>query len=141
MDKEKQKNTLKTFLSREYNKLVNYAKMYFTERFFETDVEDIIQEVALNIYAKLEFDTPVENITAYFYRAMRNKIIDYQRNKRHNVSLENFKTDREEERLPVMQMDDISETEELFYQEELQDKGWDALARLNPDQQAIIVET
>ena len=93
MEKELQKKSLDLFFRHEYQKLVNFVSRNLEDRFFETSPEDIIQDVALGLIDRLEIDTQIGNMTAYIYRAVKNKIIDSQRKKQRNVSIENF-TDR-----------------------------------------------
>ena len=57
---------VKNFFSKEYNKLINYVHSYFHELSYSMDAEDIIQDVALNIYSKADINAPIENLTAYF---------------------------------------------------------------------------
>ncbi len=68
------------FISKEYNKLVNYARKHFSGAGGES-AEDIVHDVALNIFSKVDFDSAIENVSAYIYRAIRNRIIDQYRKK------------------------------------------------------------
>jgi len=68
------------FFREEYSKLKNYIRGYISDK-PDWDAEDIIQDVALNLFSRVDFETSVENLTGYIYRAIRNKIIDLQRNK------------------------------------------------------------
>ncbi len=44
--------------------------------------EDLLQEVALNVYRKLDPVRPIENMSAYIYRAITNKVRDLFRRKK-----------------------------------------------------------
>jgi len=139
--KTENKKTLEQFFAREYNKLINYVHIYLSDKYFNVDAEDIIQDVALNIYSKLDINAPIENLAGYFFRALRNKIIDYQRKPRFNVSLENIKDENDENLLLKTVPDNSIETEDFGRNEELQKKLMMAIEKLKPDQQAIIIET
>ena len=59
MKQEQNKKTaLGFFLQKESKKLKNYVYTFFNDGFFSVDADDIIQDVALNIYNKLDFDKP-----------------------------------------------------------------------------------
>ncbi len=139
-DQEKRQSELGRFLQEESKRLKNYVYSFFTGGFFSVDAEDIIQDVALNIYSKLEFDTPIENIASYFYRAVRNKIIDNQRRKNPNISIENFTTDEGENLL----LNEIGMEDEEFSpidKENNYKQLMEAIKTLKPEQQAVIIET
>lgn len=134
------RNKLKVFFETEYNKLVNYIQRSQHQFFFEDQPEDIIQDVALNIYSKLDINTPIENLAGYFYRSVKNRITDLQRRRRRTVSIEDFNDDRNENRFldfaEEMDNDDI-----LNRNGEVLRKMMEAIGRLSPDQEAIIMET
>ncbi|MDR2104437.1 MAG: sigma-70 family RNA polymerase sigma factor [Deferribacteraceae bacterium] len=48
----------------------------------EEDAEDILQEVFYQFYRAINLLTPIENISAWLYKAARNKIIDLWRKKK-----------------------------------------------------------
>jgi len=134
-------NSLKRFLGKEYKKLVNYARNYFGNRFFGIGAEDIVQDVALNIFNKLDLETPFENLASYFYRSIKNKIIDLYRKPNNNVSIEDFTGEDNENLLLKSYSDDIFLEEDYFKNEKLQKKMMDGISKLKPDEQAIIFKT
>jgi RNA polymerase sigma-70 factor (ECF subfamily) len=138
----KQRQRLRDFLSTEYNKLVSYVYQRLTPGFLTAEPEDIVQDVALNIYSKLDINEPIENLAGYYYRALRNRIIDYQRKPKNHVSIENYSNDGVENYFHKT-MEDSSEQdlEDVLFRDELKDKVVEAIDKLQPDQQAIIIET
>jgi len=52
------------------------------------DSEDIVQEVALNLFSMADVSAPIENLSAYVYQALRNRIIDAIRRRKNVVSLD-----------------------------------------------------
>lgn len=131
---------LKNFFTNEYNKLVSYVQRYISEVYYGIDAEDIIQDVALNIYSKADINTPVENLAAYFYRSVRNKIIDIQRKHRKSTSIENF-NNKMNENVLLETISDVVEEEEFYKNEELQGKMIKAIEQLKPDEKAVVIET
>lgn len=142
MEKEKEnKNILKDFFTNEYGNLVNYVKKYFTDRFFSASAEDIVQDVALNVFSKLDLNAPVENLAGYFYRSVKNKIIDFQRKPNYNVSIENYTDEKDENIFLKTFANDYDDNENIYEDEEMQASLLRAIDKLNPFQQEIIIET
>ena len=108
MEKELQKKSLDRFFRKEYQKLVNFVRKNLDDRYFEASPEDIVQDVAVGLIGKLEVDAQIENITAYIYRSVRNKIIDFQKKKQRTVSIESFTNKKNENYLQNTLSDDVS---------------------------------
>ena len=129
---------VKNFFSNEYNKLINYVHSYLYELSYSLDAEDIIQDVALNIYSKADINAPIENLTAYAYRSIKNRIIDIRRKRKGSVSIEDLNNNRNENILT----ETISGEEQDFYKDEnVYKKMIEAMDKLKSDERDIIVET
>ena len=139
--KSDHRNRFKEFFAEEYSKLVNYIHKYVDTRTYGIDPDDIIQDIALNFFDKLDFNNPIENMAAYLYRSIRNKIIDIQRKQKKEIPLEKFVDDNDNNYLLGNLMDDISDVEDEKRRSELKIKLRKALEKLKPDQQAVILET
>ncbi|MCW5516449.1 RNA polymerase sigma factor [Muriicola sp. Z0-33] len=74
-------NNLKSFFNDEYHSLKAYANSRISDT-ADRNAEDIVQEVALKIFARSEDLTPINNIAGFVYNAIRNKIIDLMRTKK-----------------------------------------------------------
>jgi RNA polymerase sigma factor (sigma-70 family) len=133
------KAAIKEFFTAEYNKLVNYVRGYLDYISYSVDAEDIIQDVALNIYSRVHISEPVENLGAYIYRSIKNKIIDIRRKNMKNSKIEYMEGVINEKSVA----DSISEEEEdHFYKDEyMYERMYDALEQLKPKDRDIIVET
>jgi RNA polymerase sigma-70 factor (ECF subfamily) len=140
MEKEIQKKSLDRFFRKEYQKLVNFVRKNLEDRFFEASPEDIIQDVALGLIDKLDLDTQIGNLTAYIYRSVRNRIIDYQKKKQYNVSIESFK-DRKNENYLLNTLADETLAEENDYTDVEPELLQHAISQLRPDEQAVIMAT
>jgi RNA polymerase sigma factor (sigma-70 family) len=139
MEKELQKKTLDRFFRREYQKLVNYVRKNLEERFIEASPEDVVQDVALGLIDKLDLNKQVENMTAYIYRSVKNRIIDFSKKKQRNVSIENF-TDHKNGNY-LLNTIPYETPDEQYYSDIEPDLLRDAIARLRPDEQAVIIAT
>lgn len=125
---------VKSVLVDEYDKLLAYSEYYLNQRFFGAEAEDIIQDVALNLFSRPDISAPVENISSYIYRSIRNRIRDLYRKKEPHESLENS---------GHYEKEDFSEDEieEDLFLEEISENLRSAFLELSPDQQAIIDAT
>jgi len=67
---KEQRSKFVVFFAREHQKLTNYVRGLISGT-ANLDAEDIVQEVALNIFTRVDFNSPVENVAGYIYRALR----------------------------------------------------------------------
>ena len=83
-EKSDNKRKLAQFFANEYSNIKTYvnAKIRSTS---ERDAEDIIHDVAVNIFSKADFSAPINNVAAFVYSSLRNRIIDLFRGKKYNV--------------------------------------------------------
>jgi RNA polymerase sigma factor (sigma-70 family) len=140
MKVEKEHKGLKSFISLEYRSLVSYVRRYFNEKYYNVSAEDIVQDVAVNLFSKLDIDGQMENIAGYVYRSIRNRITDLQRKTKKEVSFNKFVDDEGEEHYS----ENIPNEERKF--EEIDDSKFydsihNALDQLSPNQQMVFVAT
>lgn len=67
--------------------MVNYVRGKAAE-IAEQDAEDIVQDVVFNMVDRADITSPIENLIAYAYQALRNRIIDSFRTRKKKVSLD-----------------------------------------------------
>ncbi len=140
MEKELQRRSLESLFRKEYQKLVNFVGKNLDDRFFEASPEDIVQDVVIGLIDKIDLDVQIGNLTAYFYRSVKNKIIDYQQKKQRNVSIESF-TDNKNENYLLNTIPDETLAEENDYTKTEPEMLKQAIAKLRPDEQALIMAT
>ncbi|MEM1340349.1 MAG: RNA polymerase sigma factor [Bacteroidota bacterium] len=73
---------LTDFFTEEYQNLNGYVRSRIGGT-IESDPEDIVQEVALKLFSR-NSPSPIDNIAAFVYRSLRNKIIDVMRTRKPN---------------------------------------------------------
>ncbi|MBM3435529.1 MAG: sigma-70 family RNA polymerase sigma factor [Bacteroidetes bacterium] len=135
-----QRKKLRNFFGKEYYNLLTYVKRYWRGD-EETDPEDILQDVVLNLYTKVDLDTPIENLLAYTYRSLRNKIIDRQRKNKHRI-LSDFDDEENGGNHLLGKLQDNSPDPDEMYEKELMiESMFDLIGQLNPDQQEILIRT
>ncbi len=134
MAKNAENNTnLKQFFNAEYHALKNYVRSKIEDT-ADRDAEDILQDVALNLFSREDHLTPINNIAGFVYRSIRNKIIDTMRTKKVRVDLdESFE-------------ENLAELAELFYgdssyanADDLKAKLKAAILHLKPDYKEVIL--
>ena len=139
MEKELQKKSLDRFLRKDYQKLVGYIRRNLEDRFLEASPEDIVQDVALGLIDRLDLDFQIGNVAAYFYRSIKNKIIDYRRKKQRNISLETLGKSKEGNDLLNALPDESPEKNEYMDIDPADLR--EAISQLRPDEQALILAT
>lgn len=116
------------FFRSEYHRLVRYVRSRIDET-ADRDAEDIVQDVMLNLFDKADVGAPIENLSAYIYQALRNRITDVFRRKRNPATLAELVPPRGEDAAEVL--------EEKRTREEL----YRAIDALGDDQRAVVVAT
>jgi RNA polymerase sigma factor (sigma-70 family) len=140
MEKEIQKKSLDGFFRNDYQKLLGFVRKNLENRFLEAEPEDIIQDVMLGIMDKFDLNEQIGNLTAYIYRSVKNRIIDYRMKKQRNVSIERF-TDNKNENYLLNTITEDLQGEENKYSNIAPETLFLALKQLRPDEQAVIIAT
>jgi RNA polymerase sigma factor (sigma-70 family) len=69
---------LHDLIEREHKNLVRYVRSLLRET-ADMDAEDLIQDILLKVLKRVGSPVNIENTTAYTYRSLRNRVIDYRR--------------------------------------------------------------
>lgn len=126
-------NNLTAFFNEEYHSLRGYVQSRIKDT-SERDAEDIVQDVALRLFSKADDISSINNVAAFVYNSIRNRIIDVRRTKKERAyDAEDIDTK-------------WAEFAELFYgdadnsySENLINELKRAIQKLKPDYQKIIV--
>jgi len=133
--------SLKAFIQAEYRNLVKYVRRSINEKYYQVDAEDIVQDVAVNLFSKLDFDGQLENMAAYVYRSIKNRMADFMRKPKKEVPFEAFVDEEGEEHFSE-NISDIPENkwryinDDQFYK--ILNRG---LEQLSPNQQMVFIAT
>jgi RNA polymerase sigma factor (sigma-70 family) len=128
------------FFTLDGQKLVRFVKSR-VRRISDMDAEDIVADVMLSFVSKLETRGPVENIAAYAYRSIKNRIADYERKRGRFTSLDGMAD--EDGELPLLSML-AADSDEPFQAQERAERVHrltDAIGKLEPRQRAVLVAT
>ena len=128
------------FFTRDGENLVRFVRRH-AHRISEMDAEDIVADVMLSLVSRFETNGPVENIAGYVYRAIRNRMVDYERKNAKTTSLDGMASeDGEFSFLETLAADN----EEPFAEEERiarMHRLTEAIGKLEPRQRAILIAT
>lgn len=128
------------FFDAERGRLVGYVRRWLSD-IAEEDAEDIVQEVALNIFDRGDVTAPIRNLAAYVYRALKNGIIDHIRQKKPEVSLDAPRAEAGALSLAGLLKDEADAPETQVERRELQERLARALDALKPEDRGIILAT
>jgi RNA polymerase sigma factor (sigma-70 family) len=131
---------LTDFAGREWNRLVAFVRSWLADS-ADRDAEDIVQDVLVGMYERADVTAPIADLSAYVYRALRNRVVDAYRVRRRTVSL-----DAEDgpplgrslhDVLEDRRFEAAAETEKA----ELRRRLFAALDGLPPEKRAVVVAT
>ncbi|HVP18594.1 MAG TPA: sigma-70 family RNA polymerase sigma factor [Spirochaetia bacterium] len=129
MSAETQKKRIADFLGTEWNKLVGYVRSWIEDS-GDRDAEDIVQDVIAGVFERADVMGPIEDLAAYFYRSLRNRIVDaYRRGSKKTVALTE----------PVL--DERYEASMQAEWKENREKLFEAIDSLVPAQKSVLVAT
>ena len=116
------------FFRTEYSRLVRFVRRLIDDA-ADRDAEDIVQDVMLGLFDKADVTAPIENLSAYIYSALRNRVTDMFRRKRDVASLAAFVHESAEDAAHVLE------------KKELRESVVKAIENLSDDQKAVIIAT
>ena len=125
---EKRMNRVADFFRTEHKKLVSYVRGRIDDA-ADRDAEDIVQDVMLNLFDKADISIPIENLAAYIYQSLRNRVVDLFRKRKEVGSLEKAVKDSGHD------------PGEIFENKQLQDMVFEALGSLNEGERDLLMAT
>jgi RNA polymerase sigma factor (sigma-70 family) len=115
---------LTALLKNEYGLMVRYVQSRIDVS-ADREAEDIVQDVLVSLFERANPSVPIENLAAYIYRSLRNKIVDVFRRKVDKIS-------------PFDIPSQDNPEEALIQQEEI-DRLFEAMDELNGEEKALIL--
>lgn len=141
MESENRESKITEFYRSEYQKLVRYVRGLIEDA-AERDGEDIVQDVFLNIFNLADITIPIENLSAYVYQSLRNRVVDFLRKRRTDtVSLDAEVSEEKGLSLAGIIRDARSDTARKINKEEIRQRIFEAIESLSTDQKAVFIET
>lgn len=121
-------SALSDFLKREYRTLVGYVRRRLEDA-ADQDAEDLVQDVIVSLFSRPGPEISVENLAAYVYQALRNRIVDRFRRRREVVALKDAPTAPD------------SNPERQTEQAEMLEAVFEAMDELGVEEKAVLMET
>jgi RNA polymerase sigma factor (sigma-70 family) len=140
MDAGLTRDRIAHFFSRERRRLVGYVRQLIDET-AETGGEDIVQDVAYNLFSRADVSAPIGELSAYVYQALRNRVVDAFRRRRKSISLETPVADSEGLRLADILPDARHGAEEKADLHRRVDGVYRAMKQLSDRERAVILAT
>ncbi len=106
----------------------------------DMDAEDILSEVTYNLLRRADVIGEVENLSAYIYRSLANRITDHQRQTVPHVSAADT-ADPSDPSLPLLPPDVRPRPDQSLQNAELRDRLFQAIDGLGPRERAIWIAT
>ncbi|MDH4272329.1 MAG: sigma-70 family RNA polymerase sigma factor [Candidatus Aminicenantes bacterium] len=119
---------LAEFLRQERQALIGYVRRRIDDA-ADHEAEDIVQDVAVHLFDRADPSIPIQNLAAYIYRALRNRIIDFYRRKRETVALDEAALASEQD--PSLEIE----------KEEMLDDVFEAMEELAIEERAVVLAT
>jgi RNA polymerase sigma factor (sigma-70 family) len=119
---------LAEFLRQEREALVGFVRRRIDDA-ADHEAEDIVQDVVVHLFDRADPSIPIQNLAAYIYRALRNRIVDYFRRRRQTFVLAEGSLNSRQ--------DPASEIE----QEEMLEDVFAAMEELSAEEKAVILAT
>jgi RNA polymerase sigma factor (sigma-70 family) len=127
------------FFSRQYRKLVRSFRSRYAD-LSEMEVEDIVSDLMADLFNRADIAGQVENIGAYIYRSIQNKVIDYLRRRKKTVSLDAVVADDDDDRRKTVREPSYDMQPEVDASE-IRERLIKALDILEPNQRAVWIAT
>lgn len=138
MEKPTPENDVAQYYEKEQNTLLRYIRRRLHDA-SDVDVEDILQEVFVRIYNRADVSYPIENLAAYVYRSIQNRVADYLRKKRDSISLDQMQ--EQGDALQSLLCDAGLDPAHAAQRTEFWDSLYRALDSLEPKQRAVWIAT
>jgi len=120
--------------------LVGYVRWQI-DRAADREAEDIVQDVMLNVFDKADLTIPIENLSAYIYRSLRNRVVDFFRKKKDEISLDAVLSGNRDTSLAEFIRDVRGDAAANREREELHERLYEAIGSLNEKDRAIVIAT
>ena len=141
MKNKTRQKALSDFFKKEYSNLVLFVQRLISDT-AARDSQDIVQDVAFNLFSATDISIPIENLSAYIYRAIRNRVVDeFRKRKKDTVSLEEKLYRDGELTLADVIQDTCPDMSKVVVNNEIRNQLYKAIDTLNEEQKAIIIET
>jgi RNA polymerase sigma factor (sigma-70 family) len=128
------------FWTVERDRLVRYVRRLIGDA-ADRDGEDVVQDVLEGILRQLDVNRPIEDLEAYVYRALRNRVIDLFRLRKDMTSIDAAIDNDAELSLSSLLSDTSASAFDEMYSMEIRYRIVEAVEALRDDEKAVVIET
>lgn len=128
------------FWTAQRGRLVRYVRGLIGDA-ADRDGEDVVQDVLESILRQLDVDRPIEDLEAYVYQALRNRVIDLFRKKRDMTSIDAALDDDDRLSLLSLLSDTSASAFDEMYNMEVRYRIFEAIEALTDAEKMIVIET
>jgi RNA polymerase sigma factor (sigma-70 family) len=125
------RNKLEKIYSKEFDKMLAFIRKHINRQIDIYDELDILQGTFDSLFERVDLMQPIDNMTAYIYRSIRNKIIDLFRKRKLEIN----------ENIAVEEIAINQSIVEQMQAEELLKNIWHAVLALPESQRDIFIKT
>ena len=128
------------FFKNDQNKMVAFVRRLIDDA-ADRDGEDIVQDVMVKVFDAHDVTEPIENLAAYIYTSLRNRVTDLLRKRKDQVSLDQPIFNEEKLSLKDLISDIRYDTANEVEKKEMQESLFKAIDSLNADDREIVILT
>jgi RNA polymerase sigma factor (sigma-70 family) len=142
MSADQQSGRIAQFFRNEAKRLLGYVRRR-VENMAQEDAEDIVQDVMLGIFDRADITAPIENLSAYVYRALYNRVVDGYRKRKENrtVSLDAYTDHEGEHTLQEVLGDMRFDVHDEYERKMIWNCLFDAIEDLKPSYRDVFIAT
>lgn len=133
MSAELKASGLAEFFAGEWRSLVRAVRSWLSDA-SECDAEDVVQDVAASLFESADLTAPIRDLSAYVYRALRNRVVDLYRSRRleaaHDPAI-----------LAETLLDERGAAGPSLERREVRERLFEAIDRLPAEQRAVFLAT
>jgi RNA polymerase sigma factor (sigma-70 family) len=129
------------FIKKERQRFIAYVRALLRDA-SELDPEDVLHDVLARLLKKPNSEVPLDSMTAYIYRSLRNRVVDHLRSRGRQVSLDDDRGEDADASQPTL-IDLLSGTEgdslEILQSDDGKRSLFEALDSLSPIEREVVI--
>jgi RNA polymerase sigma factor (sigma-70 family) len=138
---KQKRSRISDFYRKEKNRMISYVRSLIND-VSDRDGEDVVQDVMLKIWDAADITFPLDKLSAYTYRSLKNKVIDLMRKgKKNELSLNAAYGNEENSSLQDILVDMRYDAESEVVREEMREMIYAALDQISKAEKEIVVLT
>jgi RNA polymerase sigma factor (sigma-70 family) len=137
---EEGKTHLAGVFEREKARLLGFVRRQL-DGFEGMDAEDIVADVTYRLLKRADLIDEVENLSAYIYRSLANRVADHRRKSMPTVSLDHGGEEEGDTPQILQPAHDGPNPEQVYHQAQLREQLRVAIGRLSPKERMVWVAT